>query len=193
MSQQNGLLGPNGATPVLSGGALWSNLVASINRQIKAAAGVVQSLGVNTAGTTSAIALYDGLSQTVTISIATPGVLTWPAGTKPAAGTAIKLTTTGALPTGLTSNTTVFVSTAGATANASQIADTQAHALAGTNSIATSGSQSGVQTAWDVSNPIGTYATTAQDNVPIGAACQSGIIAIATDGGGAANSTVFYV
>lgn len=187
------LLGPNGATPVLNGGALFENISTSANFQVKTGPGVFQGLGINTGGTTSAVAVYDGASQAVAISIATPAVITWPVGTKPPAGTAIKLTTTGALPTGFVSDTTVFVSTAGATANAAQIADTQAHALAGTNSINTSGTQSGVQTAWDVSTPIGTYATAAQGSVQVGAAFAKGLIAISTDGGGAANLTVLYV
>ncbi len=189
----NPLIGPNGGTPSIRDGARFLNLTTSANFQVKSGNGVFQRLGVNTGGTTSAVAMYDGLSQAVTVSIASPAVVTWPAGTKPAAGTAIKLTNSGgALPTGLTSNTTVYVSTAGATATSAQVADTQAHALAGTNSINTSGSQSGVQTAWDVSNPIGSYATTAQPGADVGAAFTNGLIAIATDGGGAANSTVLY-
>jgi hypothetical protein len=194
MSEQNNVRGPNGAIPVFNGGALFDNVTTSVNTQVKTGPGVLQSIGVNTGGTTSSVAMYDGVSEAVTITIATPGVVTWPAGAKPAAGTAVKLTNAGgALPTGITADTTYYVSTAGATANAAQIADTQAHALAGTNSINTSGSQSGVQTAWDVSEPIGTYATTAQGNVPVGAAFTRGLIAISADGGGAANLTILYV
>lgn len=194
MSNQNNVLGPNGAMPVFDGGANWLNMPASGNFQVKASAGVLQRLGVNTAGTGSAVTFYDGLSYVVTMTIASPAVVTWPTGKKPAAGTAVKFTNAGgALPTGVTANTTYYVSTAGASGDSAQIADTQAHALAGTNSINTSGSQSGVQTAWDVSNPIGSYSTTAQNDPVIGAAAQNGIIAISTDGGGAANLTAFYV
>src|SRR5581483_8883877 len=177
MSQKNGLLGPNGATPVLNGGALWQLMTTSALTQLKAASGVLERLGLNTAGTGSAVAFYDGLSFTVTRSIAAPGVVTWPAGQKPVAGTAVKFSTTGALPTGLTAGTTYYVSTASATANAAALADTQAHALAGTNSITTTGTQSGVHTAWDVSRPIGSWSTTAQGSPEIGAACTYGIIA----------------
>lgn len=194
MSQQNNVTGPNGAIPSFNGGSLWANLTTSINFQVKAAAGVFEALGINTAGTSSSVAMFDGLSQPVTMTIASPGVVSWPAGKKPAAGTAVKFTNTGgALPTGFTANATYFVSTAGATATDAQVADTQAHALAGTNSINTSGSQSGTQTAWDVSKPIGKYATTAQGSIPVAAACTNGIIAIATDGGGAADLTLLYV
>jgi hypothetical protein len=183
---------PAAATPVYNGGGPFANITTSVLTQLKSSAGVLQRVTVNTVGTGSAVAFFDGLSQAVTISIATPGVVTWPAGTKPAAGTAVKFSSTGALPTGTTANTTYYVSTAGATANASQIADTQAHALAGTNSINTSGSQSGVQTAWDVSRPIGTFTTTAQNGVAVGARFAYGLIAYSTDGGGAANLTVVY-
>lgn len=193
MSNQNDVLGPNGATPVFNGGSFFRNVTTSINVQVKTGAGVFEALGINTGGTGSAVAMYDGTSNVVTISTASPGVVTWPAGKKPAAGTAVKFTSTGTLPTGITSNTTYYVSTAGATATAAQIADSQSHALAGTNSVNTSGSPSGVHTAWDVSDPIGSYSTTAQGNVPVAAAVSDGLIAIATDGGAAANVTVLYV
>lgn len=188
----NNIIGPNGAIPSFNGGSNFTNVTTSTNTQVKTGSGVLSALGINTAGTTSAAALYDGVSATVTITIATPGVITWTAHGF-AAGTAIKLTTTGALPTGLTPNTTVYVSSAGLTANTFRVADTRAHAIAGTNTINTTGSQSGVHTGWDVDVPIGSYATTAQGMVPINAAVADGIIAITTDGGGAANLTVLYV
>lgn len=189
----NPIFGPNGGTPQIRDGALFKNLTASINFQVKTGNGVLQRVGVNTGGTSSAVAMYDGVSAVVTMTIATPAVVSWPAGQKPAAGSAVKFTNAGgALPTGITANTTYYVSTAGATATDAQIADTQAHALAGTNSINTSGSQSGVQTGWNVSVPIGTYDTTAQPGVDVGANFVNGLIAIATDGGGAADLTILY-
>lgn len=192
MPNPNDVLGPNGAIPVFNGGANWENLTTSINSQVKTGPGVLASLGINTGGTTSAVALYDGISSVVTLNIASPGVVNWP--DHPfVAGGALKLTTTGALPTGLVADTTVFVSTAGLAAGSFRVADTRAHALAGTNTINFTGTQSGVQTGWDVSRPIGTYKTTVQDNIPIGAAVGDGIIAIATDGGGAADLSIFYV
>lgn len=192
MSNRNNFLGPNGATPVFDGGASFKNLVASANYQVKTGAGVFQNLGVNTGGTTSAAQLFDGISGIVTVTIASPGVISW-TGHPFVAGSAVKLTSTGALPTGLTANTTYYVSINGLTANAFEVADTQAHALAGTNTVNTSGVQSGVHTAWDVSLPIGKYATTAQGFLEVGAAFSYGLIAIATDGGGAADLTVLYV
>ena len=62
-----------------------------------------------------------------------------------AAGQPVTFLSTGALPTGITTGTVYFISAAGQNPAQFQIADTKAHALAGTNSINTSGSQSGSQ------------------------------------------------
>ena len=85
--------------------------------------------------TTRGVAL-NSLGGTVTLTIATPCVITL---SQPLAeGTAIKLSTTGALPTGLTAGTTYYlVNVSGLTANL-------ASSLGG-SAIATSGSQSGTQ------------------------------------------------
>ena len=191
-SQNNALRGPNGGTPAIIDGSFWENLTTSANFQVTTGNGVLQSLGVNTGGTTSAVTLYDGDSSTVTITLASPGVFTWPAHDL-SAGSAVKFTTTSALPTGLTADTTYYVAAdANLTVNTFAVSDTKAHALAGTNQIDTSGSQSGVQTGWNVSTPIGTFATTSQGVVKVGAYFVEGLIAIATDGGGAANLTVLY-
>ena len=192
MSNQNNALGPNGAIPSYDGGSLFENLTTSANFQVKSGSGVFQRLGINTGGTSSAVSLYDGESSPVTITLASPGVFTWPAHVLPA-GSAVKFTTTSALPTGLSADTTYYVANdSNLTANTFAVSDTKAHALAGTNQIDTSGSQSGVQTGWNVSTPIGTYATTAQGVQKVGAYFAEGLIAISTDGGGAANLTVLY-
>lgn len=173
------------AIPVWNAGGLFANIAASGYSQIKTGPGVFQGLGVNTAGTGSAVALYDGVSSPVTITIATPGVIFWP-GHGRAANDPFKLTTTGALPTGLTADTTVFVKT---------VVDEDhvtVSATPGGAAINTSGTQSGVQTAWPVDKPIGTYDTTAQGNLQVGAIFADGLFAIATDGGGAADLTVLY-
>ena len=191
-NQNNALFGPNGGTPAILDGALFENLTTSSNFQVKTGNGVFQTLGINTGGTTSSVTLYDGESSTVTITIANPGVVTWTAHGL-AAGTAVKFTTASALPTGLTANTTYYVTNDGnLTANTFAVSDTAAHALAGTNQVHTTGSQSGTQTGWNASNPIGAYATTSQGFLHVGAAFTQGLIAIATDGGGAANLTVLY-
>jgi hypothetical protein len=84
-------------------------------------------------------------SATVTISIASPGVVAWTANGL-SNNQAIVFATTGALPTGLTAGTVYFV--AAAAANTFQVS-----ATVGGAAINTSGSQSGVQTAtfWDSS------------------------------------------
>jgi hypothetical protein len=83
--------------------------------------------------------------QTVTITIATPGVLTLAAHGM-ANDTPITLATTGALPTGLVAGTTYYVRNA--LTNTFELS-----ATAGGASITTSGSQSGVQTASIVWSP----------------------------------------
>lgn len=81
-------------------------------------------------------------TATVTITIATPGVVSWTAhGLEN--GQRIQITTTGALPTGLTASTTYFV--AGKGTDDFKLSTSLANAAAGTY-IATSGSQSGVHT-----------------------------------------------
>lgn len=86
--------------------------------------------------------------STVTISIASPAVVTWTAHGL-AAGTPVLFLKTNAntLPTGLTAFQVYFVSATGLTANTFEVA-----ASPGGTPIATSGTQSGTQTA--VANPL---------------------------------------
>jgi microcystin-dependent protein len=80
---------------------------------------------------------------TFTVTIAAPGVFTLNShGLN--VGDAVYLTTTGALPTGLSQNTLYYVST-GVTANTFNLSTSRANAYAGTK-ITTTGSQSGVHT-----------------------------------------------
>jgi hypothetical protein len=81
----------------------------------------------------------DGTSSTVTITIATPGVITWTAHGLPE-GTPILFQTTGALPTGIVAGTVYYVKTP--LTNTFNIAST-----VGGAAINTTGSQSGVHTA----------------------------------------------
>jgi hypothetical protein len=84
-------------------------------------------------------------TATVTITIATPGVITWTAHGL-VIGSPVVFTTTGALPTGITAGTTYFAITSSTLGvNTFQIATSAANAAAGT-AVATSGTQSGVQT-----------------------------------------------
>jgi hypothetical protein len=80
-------------------------------------------------------------SGTATLSIATPGVATWTAHGR-AANDPVKFKTTGALPTGLVSNTVYYVVGASITANTFTVST-----VPGGAAIATSGTQSGVHTA----------------------------------------------
>jgi hypothetical protein len=78
-------------------------------------------------------------SGTVTISIATPAVLNWP-GNSFQVGQKVTLSTTGALPTGFTAGVTYYVVVAGD--------NFQLSSSAGGTPVATSGTQSGVHTAY---------------------------------------------
>ncbi len=97
---------------------------------------------------------------TFTVTIASPGVVTLNSHGL-ATGDSVYLTTTGALPTGLTANTRYWVIRVDA--NTFQLAATLADALSSTP-ITTSGSQSGTHTANGASYGIGDGSTTF--NVP---------------------------
>lgn len=88
-------------------------------------------------------------SATVTITIASPAVVTWGTTTPfvfNGTGTAVfNLTTTGALPTGIVAGTNYYVIGSSVSGNTFQIASSADNAIAGT-AINTSGSQSGTQT-----------------------------------------------
>lgn len=84
-------------------------------------------------------------TATVTITIATPGVVSW-AGHTLTDGDPVSFSTTGALPTGLTAGTTYYV--VNSASGTFQVA-----ATVGGSAITTSGSQSGVHTATTVPSP----------------------------------------
>lgn len=98
--------------------------------------------------------------STVTVTIATPGVFTW-VGHGLLNYDPLKLSTTGALPTGLTAGTTYFVSVINA--DTFRLCTTAANVTAGTY-IATSGTQSGTHTAESAPYGFGDGSTTF--NVP---------------------------
>ena len=92
-------------------------------------------------------------SENVTISIASPAVITYPSGGVPTNGTAITFSTTGALPTGITAGTTYYViNSSGLTSN---IALT-----AGGTAINTSGTQSGTHSISIGPTTVVTFTTT---------------------------------
>jgi hypothetical protein len=89
--------------------------------------------GTNTTGT--------GAKSAVTITIASPGVITWLNHTL-AAGTPVSFSTTGTLPTGLTAGTIYYVIATGLATNSFEVS-----ATVGGSAVNTSVSQSGVHTA----------------------------------------------
>jgi hypothetical protein len=97
-------------------------------------------------------------SATATMTIATPCVVTWTAHGLWDGATA-RFTTTGALPTGLTASTDYFITKIDA--NTFNLSTTLANQVAGTK-IATSGTQSGVHTAFNYTSVRGTGAATTE-------------------------------
>lgn len=89
-------------------------------------------------------------SSVVTMTIATPGVITWTSHGL-AVDEPVKFSTTGALPTGLVAGTTYYVKT---TPDADTFTVT---ATVGGSAITTSGTQSGVHTATTVPSPTTKY------------------------------------
>lgn len=84
------------------------------------------------------VSCFASNSPIVTITIATPGVISVP--NSCAAGQAVVFATSSALPTGLTAGTIYYVITTGLTASAMEVS-----ASVGGSAVNTSGSQSGVQ------------------------------------------------
>ena len=93
-------------------------------------------------------------AQTFTVSIASPAVFS-ATGHGLVAGDKISFTTTGALPTGLATNTDYFIITAGLTANAFEVSTSRGGAA-----VNTSGSQSGTHTLHATAHGKGDGATT---------------------------------
>jgi hypothetical protein len=130
------------ADPDFYGLGFTSEIRDSINQQLAAdwaeTHPVLVGLDSNDTSTEAAAAEPDKVS-TVTITIASPGVVTWNAhGLQN--GNQVILTTAGALPTGLTAGTTYFV--------INQATNTfQLSATPGGSAIVTTGTQSGTHTA----------------------------------------------
>ena len=97
-------------------------------------------------------------SATATITIATPGVVSW-TGHGLYTGATVRFSTTGALPTGLAAATDYFVTKIDA--NSFKLSTSMANVLAGTY-IATSGSQSGTHTAENYTTARGTGSGTTE-------------------------------
>jgi microcystin-dependent protein len=115
------------------------------------------------AGGTVSRTTYAGLFKvlnpnlgSVTLTIASPCVLTY-SGTAFNTGDAVYLTTTGALPTGLSANTTYYIALDSGTSY--YLSTSRANAYAGTH-INTSGSQSGTHTLFGSPYGLGDGSTT---------------------------------
>lgn len=130
---------------------------------VTAVNGAVKSIFIyDNAGTLTLTDAY-WTNSTVTITIASPGVVSWTShGLQN--GDSVVLSTTGALPTGLTAGTTYFV--VSSATNTFQLA-----ATVGGTAINTSGSQSGTHTAYVVGVASGN--TTAD---PRGVTTQDGVL-----------------
>ena len=127
------------------------------------------------------------------MNLHSPATITW-VGHPFQPGDAVFFTTTGHLYTGLVAGTLYYVSVTAFTANSFQVADTQSHALAGTNSVNTSVTEAGVQTAWNASVPLGTFDTTVVESLtmPAGGLRYLAGLILTTASSGAANLTVAY-
>jgi hypothetical protein len=85
-------------------------------------------------------------SSTATITIASPGVVTWSGGNHGRrAGDKVKFSTTGALPSGIVAETAYYVLSTGLTSDSFRISETD-----GGSAVGTSGTQSGVHTVTTV-------------------------------------------
>ncbi len=108
-----------------------------------------------------------GLVSGATVTIATPGVVTWTAHGC-IAGQMVFFTTTGALPTGLLVNTGYYIISTGLTANAFQLSLTDGGAA-----IDTTGTQSGIHSIGKIKNAQSagsqTIATGVTVTIPTGA------------------------
>ena len=108
----------------------------------------------------SAATVTSSLSTSVvTISIASPAVVTWAAHGL-VAGTPVDFATTGALPTGLTAGSIYYVLAAGLGANSFQVGLYPAAAA-----INTSGSQSGIQTCTAQGGVVPSFSTSSGSSV----------------------------
>lgn len=132
--------------------------------------------------------------STVTITIATPAVVTWGT-TLPFTGlgnytSPVVFTTTGSLPTGIVAGTQYWLIGTSVSGNTFQIATSAANALAAV-AVATSGSQSGVQTGTGgVPLSTGTAATVAAISLTAGDWDVEGVVAYNSGAAGTTSVTV---
>jgi hypothetical protein len=122
-----------GRTPTVATKSAGDNTTAPASTAFVAAALAVATAKVYTQ-------VFTSPPTTITMAIAAPAVLSWTAHGLPIGG-AFQLTTTGALPTGVSASTTYYVISAGYGANSFRFSATPGGAA-----INTTGSQSGTHT-----------------------------------------------
>jgi hypothetical protein len=178
--------------PIYSG-TMWfmrafSQLTMALDTSNQLASKVYDLFAWNNAGT---IAIGAGpawsRASTVTMTIATPGVISWTAHGLSEGDPVVFTNAGGALPTGITAGTTYYVSVGPATDSFS-VSTTVANAAAGTK-VATSGSQSGVHTATNGTRTRGTGAGTTELELKDGIWTNKNSITL-TNGAGAGTSGI---
>lgn len=127
----------------------------------------------------------DAMVSGVTVTIASPGVFTL-TGHGFTLGQPVRLTTTGALPTGLSTNAQYFVIAAGLTADNFQLSTT-----AGGSGVVTTGTQSGVHSIGKSKDALITKALIVASGQNVTVPSGSSIIAVGVGGG--AGATDLYV
>lgn len=160
------------ALDVPSTGTVTADIAAAVGAIQTMPPGAIAPFAMNTAPTgwlkangaavsrTTYASLFAALveSSVVTMTIASPGVVTWTSHGR-SANDPIKFSTTGALPTGFVAGTTYYVVGASITTDTFQLS-----AAAGGTAINTTGTQSGVHTA--IHAPFGTGDGSTTFNVP---------------------------
>lgn len=150
-----------------AGGAAWEDIITAIADRL-VPAGTVAAFAMNTPpsswlecnGSNVSRTTYANLfaaiykSATVTITIASPGVVSW-TGHGLKVNDPVQFTTTGALPTGLSASTTYYVVSSGLGANSFSVSATPGGAA-----INTTGTQSGTHTGIHAPFGVGDGSTT---------------------------------
>lgn len=120
----------------------------------------------------------------VTITIANPAVFGFVAHGF-VAGQPVRLTTTGALPTGLSSNSVYYVIATGLTANAFQVSTTQ-----GGSGVVTTGTQSGVHSIGKIKNALVTKELKVANGVSVSVPSGASIVVVGAGGAAGVPDTV---
>ena len=170
-----------------SGGTLYHGSIAEVAAAAATSGVSLLSLTAGSnLGANDSIFAVQAASGTCTISIASPAVVTY--NNSFVANQAVVFTTTGALPTGLTANTTYYVMATNLSSTSFQVSATQGGAA-----INTSGTQSGTQTVTAPTNPRAISGTQlAAGMVALGSTVNAAIAA-ATDRTTLVASDLFFI